>query len=115
MVAGTFIATSAAAQPYFSARIGFRIPQPRVYCAPTPPVVVYSQPVCQQPVAYDNQGYYDQNCDSRVVYENRQPVYYRENVYARPRYVEVNRYQDRGYRDERYHEDHRRNNDRRRW
>ena len=116
MVVGTFIATSASAQPYFHAHIGFRLPQPRVFIAPPRPVVVYNQPVydqniydqpvCDQPVAYPNQVY-----DNTVVYENRGPVYYHENGYGRPRYVEVNRYHDRydnrGYHENHYRDDHR--------
>ncbi len=125
-VVGTFIAASVSAQPWFSAQIGVRLPHARVVFAPPPPqVVVYNQPVCEQPV-YDQPGYdqpvysqpvYNQPAcnepviyDNRVFYETRRPVYYHENIYARPRYVEVNRYRNRydnrGYREDR-NQDHR--------
>ena len=41
IIAGSFIVTSANAQPHFRGRVGFGFPHPRAFFAPVRPIIAY--------------------------------------------------------------------------
>jgi hypothetical protein len=81
LVAGSVaFATSANAQVYVGARIGFRAPFHRAYIAPG---AVYGAPVYNAPAPYYDNGYYDNTVVVQPPVYNTYP-YYRH--YGRPYY-----------------------------
>jgi hypothetical protein len=88
IIAGSLAATTGYSQVYVNARVGLRLPAPRVYCAPAPAPVVYDE-YTPAPSGYD-QGY----APAPVAVED---VYPPEAYYAYPAWH--GHYHDRFYYD----------------